>query len=520
MFFPKYIRNHNGYLLAAWVLLGGLTLLRLVLAGTFNLLPDEAYYWQWSRYLSWGYHDHPPMVAWAIGLATWLAGNSEAAVRLPAVLSLAGVSAYGIVIARRWYGPRAAWYTAVLSQSVLLFNVGALIVTPDSFQALAWAGAAYHLACSYETGRPSQWLLTGLWFGIGMLSKLSMALFPPLALAAGLTTTDFRRRLKSIWPHMGFGAGLLIWTPFLVWNAEHGWRAIRHVGYQGGLTATGAFHLQYLGDYLLSQVALLSPLVFGCLVAAWWGVLRCGRPSESAVSRLLLLTSLPVFLVFALLSLHTRVEGNWPGYGYLTGCVLTGAFFANRHAVMTTVSRLWQITLISSWLVSAVVLIQVAWPVFPLDPQLDRTVMETAGWPQLAHKAAQLKTQLPVPQKSFIFALRYQEASELAYYCPGRPRTLAINRGRRPNAYDYWWQDDALLDQDAVGVAGNPDERRHLQAFFQRVDPPIRLDIHKRAVWPAAEGQHKAIKTYYLYKAYGYKGGHRWRPENADDIRG
>src|SRR2546426_835356 len=30
------------------------------------LLPDEAYYWVWTRHLAAGYFDHPPMVAYLI----------------------------------------------------------------------------------------------------------------------------------------------------------------------------------------------------------------------------------------------------------------------------------------------------------------------------------------------------------------------------------------------------------------------------------------------------------------------
>ncbi len=34
-------------------LIAGFTALRLVLAATLPLLPEEAYYWSWSRHLDW-----------------------------------------------------------------------------------------------------------------------------------------------------------------------------------------------------------------------------------------------------------------------------------------------------------------------------------------------------------------------------------------------------------------------------------------------------------------------------------
>ena len=58
------------YMTMVWLIIGGGTLLRIVFSATFLLVPDEAYYWQWSRHLALGYHDHPPMIAWTIRLAT------------------------------------------------------------------------------------------------------------------------------------------------------------------------------------------------------------------------------------------------------------------------------------------------------------------------------------------------------------------------------------------------------------------------------------------------------------------
>ena len=56
---------------AAW-LIGGLLLFRLVYAAwlPLDLVHDEAYYWDWSRQLDFGYYSKPPMVAWLIRLAT------------------------------------------------------------------------------------------------------------------------------------------------------------------------------------------------------------------------------------------------------------------------------------------------------------------------------------------------------------------------------------------------------------------------------------------------------------------
>ena len=56
-------------------------LLRLLYMGALELIPEEAYYWNYSEHLDIGYLDHPPMVAWLIKIGTWLFGWTEFGIR-------------------------------------------------------------------------------------------------------------------------------------------------------------------------------------------------------------------------------------------------------------------------------------------------------------------------------------------------------------------------------------------------------------------------------------------------------
>ena len=92
-------------------LLGALLFLRLAVAASTGLSPDEAYYWVWSRALAPGYLDHPPMVALMIRAGTALAGENPLGVRLLGpVASFAGSLALvpaardllGLSLGRAW----------------------------------------------------------------------------------------------------------------------------------------------------------------------------------------------------------------------------------------------------------------------------------------------------------------------------------------------------------------------------------------------------------------------------------
>ena len=111
--------------------------IRLFIIQNQELAPDEAYYWDWSRHLQWSFYDHPPMVAVFIYLSTWLGGHSEFFVRLTAVLSVAGISVIAYILGRDLYDSERAGYYSVLWLNVLpLVSLGAIVITPDTPQAL------------------------------------------------------------------------------------------------------------------------------------------------------------------------------------------------------------------------------------------------------------------------------------------------------------------------------------------------------------------------------------------------
>jgi 4-amino-4-deoxy-L-arabinose transferase-like glycosyltransferase len=61
-------------------------ILNIVQARLTPLENDEAYYWMYSKYLAWGYFDHPPMIALMIK-SGYLFFHNELGVRIIAVLS-------------------------------------------------------------------------------------------------------------------------------------------------------------------------------------------------------------------------------------------------------------------------------------------------------------------------------------------------------------------------------------------------------------------------------------------------
>ena len=518
------LRTHPQWQMrTAWLWLLVATAFRVVYAGSFPLVPDETNYWQWGRHLALGYHDQAPLIGWSIRLATECFGQTEWAVRLPSVLAVAVASIYLVLAARRWYGPSAALATALLSQSILLINVGGLLATPDGLQAAGWAGAAYHAARGYENDRWSDWLLAGAWFGLGILAKFTMVLFLMCAYAYGLWSADHRSRLARLRPYCGVALGLLMFLPVIIWNAANDWNSVRHVAHIGGVDEQVLIRFRFIGDFLGSQAALLSPVVFVLVVLAWSLTHPLSAGRSRWIDRYLFFTSFPMVAFFGLLSLHSRVYGNWPGAGYLTVAVTVAAWFGCRDIELPLKRvrwgrKLWPWAIATAYLMSAAVLLQAVRPFLPIPVRWDRTATEIRGWDRLGREAGRVRESMPDPQAAFLFGLSYQIASELAFYTPGQPQTVSINKWGRPNVYDYWWQEADLLGKNAVGVTyDGTSHLNRLRQVFDRVDPPIAVPIY----WPHEENatDRPPVKTYFIYRCFGFKGGLSWQPPDKNDVR-
>ena len=105
--------------------------LRLIYAGSVEMMPEETYYWDYSRHLSFGYLDHPPMVAWLIRAATAVFGQTEFGVRAGALLCGAITSVFVYKLTRNLFGAAAAL-------AALLAGAGAAVLL--SFRAAHDAG--------------------------------------------------------------------------------------------------------------------------------------------------------------------------------------------------------------------------------------------------------------------------------------------------------------------------------------------------------------------------------------------
>ena len=519
---PQGDRSNNGRWLewADWratlILVLGILALRIVYLIWLNpweLVEDEAHYWEWSRRLALSYYSKGPGIATIIAASTWLFGVSEWAIRLPAALS----SLIGALVLARLtidaFGDERAGFLAALSFNLIaIFQFEGQIMTIDPpFMALwlvcAWI--AWHAFAAHRRG-DSPWLLwalLGLALGAGFLVKYIIVLLPP-----GLLLYAFIRRRSLPWDRrMTAAVGLALvtfavaLTPWVVWNAQHGWPAIAHelghLGAPGGDTPPrwGDRHaLISMLEMVGSQIGVMGPPAFVLIVLATVSAFRerPRRPDRWPRHLFMLSCAVPTLAFFLLLSLISTVEGNWPVSAYLTLLVLVGErsvveiprwferrkrWLCDARAVLRaggSPRRKPRSAWVTGWrwmigwgLVTATI---IAWPhgwarlpvigdALPMD-RID-------GGREIAAEVDELRRQLRVRtgEEPLVIGGAYGLAGQLAFYLEDRPTVYGADSYLRwrETQYDYWEETDlsdpALRGRPAVMVCR--DAEKWLEAF-------------------------------------------------------
>ncbi|MFT8418779.1 MAG: glycosyltransferase family 39 protein, partial [Acetobacter sp.] len=232
------MRGHSARCAYWWGGLALLTLVRLVLAASIPLAPDEAYYRIWAQAPAGGYFDHPPMVAVWVRLGLFLAGDTALGVRLMGPVSICLGTVLIVQAAYGWLRGQVAPEQArvagiragVLFNGTLGVGLGALVMTPDAPLLLFMSLMVWGLVHACIGRQRGMWLVVGLAAGLGFDSKYTI-LLPVAGLVVWLLGTKGGRAwLRTPWPFCGALVGLACTTPVIWWNAGHGWASLVRQG--------------------------------------------------------------------------------------------------------------------------------------------------------------------------------------------------------------------------------------------------------------------------------------------------
>ncbi|WP_428029873.1 glycosyltransferase family 39 protein [Ancylobacter sp.] len=465
--------------------------LRLLFLGVADLLPQEAYYWDYAQHLDIGYLDHPPMVAWLIWGGTHLFGDNEFGVRIAAWFGWGVTAFFSFRLAQQLFGRSAALVSVLLVATLPFFFATGLVMTPDAPLTACWAGALYFLQRALCGGERRAWLGVGICLGLGMLSKYTIVLLVPASVLFMLVEARARVWLRRPEPYLAAALALVIFLPVIVWNLENGFASF---AFQSTRRIEGVVRFS-LPELLLSLAALLTPTGLAAALIALWPRLRSAGPKPMSgegrdrVSFVAIFTLVPLS-VFIAFSLFHMARLNWTGPLWLAVLpALAAGIVSPASAFERRMRRAWGPTLAISLVVYGIGLSYLV-AGLPGLGDVPRFPTVPVAWRDFGQQAAGIAGDVrhATGQEPLLIGLdAYNIASELAFYGKGDARGRGNSVGRavlgQPGLmYGYWYPANTLRGRPAVlfavarGQLENPMRAAHFRSTGEVMEHEVMKD--------------------------------------------
>jgi hypothetical protein len=317
-----------------------------------------------------------------------------------------------------------------------------------------------------RTGDDRLWVVVGLVAGIGLLDS-DLVAFLIGALVVAILVAGPRRTLASPWVWVGGILAAAMWTPYLLWQAGHGWPQLT-VSRAIAAGSSGTSEPRAL--FVPFQLGLVSPYLAPVWIA---GLVRLLRDKALRWCR-------PIGWAYVILGTVFLVTGGKPYYlGGMFPVLLAAGAQPSIDWVNRARPRLRRAALAAAIAISAVGSVLITLPVIPVG-SLNRTPVvsfnydagETLAWPTYVQELAGVYNGLPPSERSgaVILTSNYGEAGAVDRFGPpwGLPPSFSGHNG-----YWYWGPPPSTGIVLAVGFG-----RAFLERSFGDVRLETRLDNH------------------------------------------
>jgi 4-amino-4-deoxy-L-arabinose transferase-like glycosyltransferase len=440
------------------------TTVLVVGAGGYGYHRDELYFLAAGHHLDWAYADQGPFTPLVARVMSEIAPDSLTVLRIPSALAAGAIVVLTGLLAREFGGGRRAQAIAAACAAAagLVLFTGHILST-STFDLLAWTAVTWLAVRALRTGSDRLWLVAGVVLGIALLNK-PLPAFLAVGLLAGVLISGPRRLLRNPYVLGGCAIALLLFAPWIAWQASHGWPQI---DVSRSIASGGSTSSQPWWTIVPFQVLLIGPLLAPVWIA---GLARLFRDPSVRDYRFLAWAWVVLAVVF-------MASGGKPYYlaGLMPAFLGAGAAPVDRWLDRGARSlRLGLLTgaIVLGGAIGALVALPLlpardAGPVIALNPDLG----ETIGWPAFARAVARA---YPPASRAVIFTENYGEAGAVDRYGPalGLPHSFSGH-----NAYGDWGPPpNGSAPVVAVGLAPADLARLRACRVVGRVDNGLGID--------------------------------------------
>lgn len=411
-----------------YIFLGVWFLINIFQAGFTGLHPDEAYYWVYSKFLDWGYFDHPPVVALYIKAGDTLVHN-------PLGLRLFTVITNTLSILVLWqvvkqYARNLPMFLLLFS-SVLIFHVYGFITTPDSPLYFFTILFLYAYQQYLKSTKIAWAIALGILSAALLLSKYHGVLVIFFILLSNLRL--FKK--ASFW--LAGGLALALFAPHIYWQYLNDFPSVKYHLFE---RSASPYKFEYTVQYFIDQLLMMGPLMGWFLISAAW---------KQAAGQDLFLKGLKylvygVFIFFFLNTFKGRVQAHWPLIEFIPLFILA-YIYIEKIGINKTYRNLFAVN-IGLILLARLILIAA--------PEALKKVKFVAAYYGYDQWAKTIK--IAAKGKAVIFQDGFQTPSYFNYYNNTLSGFGYNSFKYRKTQFDIWPIEDSLKHHTALYILNSP----------------------------------------------------------------
>jgi hypothetical protein len=417
-----------GHVVLIWLILN------LISASYTLLYTDETYYRLFAQQLSFGYFDHPPMIALFIRLGS-IISNNETGVRLLSVMSV-GLALYYIYRLSEVQKP-VLFMAAIFS--VFALNLLGFMALPDA--PLLLFTVLFFLA--YKRFLIKESTKNAIFLSFVMAALLYSKYHGILIILFTIISNLKLLKSSKFWLAAIFG--VLLFAPHMVWQVNNNF-----VTFSYHLFDRSASHYQFSVtlEYIIGQL-----LFYGPVTTLFMYVALIKKREHDQFERALIWNILGITIFFLISTLKGRVEVNWtlPVLGPLL--IIFMKYSDNRPVFR---KRFYYCAAPVTILI-LLFRIQMIYPAFNIN--ISR-IDDLRNQKEFVREVVSKSHGLP------IVACTYQKAGIISYYSDNFVPSINLN-GRR-NQFNLWHSEDSLRFRKVAYINNYLKEGANIQNPFYK----------------------------------------------------
>lgn len=386
--------------------------LAFIQAALTELQDDEAYYWVYSKFLDWGYYDHPPMIALLVKAGYALFPN-ELGVRLLPVLLNVGT----LVLLEKIINRKNPVLFFAIALSLALIQLGGFMAVPDI--PLVFFTVLFFF--TYQRFLHNENLLNSLLLGLA-IALLFYSKYQGLLIVLFTLMSNLRLFARYFIWIAGIVA-LILFIPHLWWQYQHDWVSFRYHLFESNVKQ---YKAAYTLEYLLGQIGIMGPIAGLMLIPA-----SIMYKPKDLFEKSLRYTFTGILVFFLLSSFRGRVEANWTTPAIIPMIILSHRYLEENFKWKRLFFKALPVSIVLI-LFARIIMLE---DILPLKAVRER-YHSWKAWPSEVKK---ITRGLPV-----VFGNYYQYASKYWFYS-GQISYAQSNYKVRKNNYYFWPIEDSLL---------------------------------------------------------------------------